>query len=60
MDILKKPVRMWGRFFDLISSKNQSRVREKDLYATSRVSLSMGNEVLGEWLSMEKRPLRRS
>lgn len=59
MEILKKPAKMWGRFFDLIASRDQSRARGKKMDSKGKVSLAMGNEVLGEWLSMERRPLQR-
>jgi hypothetical protein len=55
MEILRKQPKSWGRFFDLlVGSGNRSA---KSVDSTERVSLSLENEILGNWLCTHKQPL---
>ncbi|MCE5334696.1 MAG: hypothetical protein LLG06_08885 [Desulfobacteraceae bacterium] len=51
MEILKNPPRVFGRFFDLLAPRRPARsIDRMEISPAGKVSLTMGNEVLGEWL----------
>jgi hypothetical protein len=56
MEILNRQPKTWGRFFDLLTGKG-NRSTGKSVDSTERVSLTMRNEVLGNWLCTHKQPL---
>lgn len=56
MEILSKQPKTWGRFFNLLIGSGSSATR-KSADSTERVSLTMRNEVLGNWLCTHKQPL---
>jgi hypothetical protein len=57
MEILKKPRKIFGRFYDLLPSGSGSRSAEKSANLSTRLSLSLENEILGNWLCTHKQPL---
>ena len=57
MEILKRPTRNWGRFFDLLPLGSGNRSAERSADSTVRVSLALGNEVLGNWFCTHNSPL---
>jgi hypothetical protein len=56
MEILKKRPVTRGRFFDLLLG-SRGCPAEKSAGSIERVSLSLENEVLGNWLCVHRQPL---
>jgi hypothetical protein len=57
MEILKKPLKTWGRFFDMLPSGSGNRSVEKSADSIGRVSLSLENEILGNWFCTHTQPM---
>jgi hypothetical protein len=57
MEILKNPLKTWGRFFEMLPLGSGNHSTKKSTGSTGRISLSMENEVQGNWVCTHTQPL---